>query len=174
MILKELELVHQIIAKRFNASTTTIIQSAMLGKDFFSSVPAALLTLGNIHAPLSQTNKLLSSPNPITEAYSLLSKGYKVPGWGSSFVKGEPDPVFDRIKSLLKEKYPDKIEIVDEISKMLNLFPNASCYTVLSHWHIKKDLVDTRSIRAAEFLITSRMPVWTDLYIEHYKQGCES
>ena len=174
MILKELELVHQTIAKRFNASTTAIIQGAMLGKDFFSTVPAALLTLGNIHAPLSQTNRLLSCSNPIAEAYGALSRGYKVPGWGSSFVKGEPDPVFDRLKSLLKEKYPDKIEIVDEISKMLNLFPNASCYTILSHWHIKKDLVDTRSIKAAEFLITSRMPVWTDLYLEHYYKGCES
>ena len=179
MLFKELEKVHQTIARRHNASTVAIITGAKLGKDFFASMSSALLTLGNIHAPLTQTNKILSMSYPFNYIYDCLNQGYKIPGWGSSFVKGEPDPVFDDLRFLLKGEQPRLMEVVDEITDRLGhslrvpVHPNASCYTMLCFAGYP-DTVDkeSRSLMGANFLIKSRLPVWTELYLENYEKGC--
>jgi citrate synthase len=180
MLLNELKFVHQKIAERMNASTVAIITGAQLGKDYFTSVASALLTLGNVHAPLQQTNNLLSMSYPFNYMYDCLKKGYKIPGWGSSFSKGEEDPVFGVLKNQLLIHQPRMMEVVEEITDRLQhstgskLYPNAACYTILCFMD-HEDIVEknSRALLATDFLISSRMPVWSELYFKHYHKGCK-
>jgi citrate synthase len=182
-MLDELCKVHEAIAERPNASTVAVITGAKLGNDYFTTVASALLTLGNIHAPLQQTDLLLDMPYPFTFMYDALRKGYKIPGWGSSFVKGEEDPVFDNLKKMIRENNPILLEKIEEISERLSvktntrLYPNASCYTIATLIALGyKNVVgcNDRATKAANILISSRINVWRKLYATNYEQGCRS
>jgi len=96
-------------------------------------VGSALLTLGGFHAPIPQTYQFLVSEGDIKSSIEeILDSGGRVPGWGSSFERGHPDPVFETLDRMLVP-YPlhSRIQYVTGFfsGSGHSIFPNASCYT---------------------------------------------
>ena len=170
-ILEELERVHDSLAYRDNASSVTIQGCASLGKDFPSSVAAALMTIGETHAPLKQTALLLCYDQPWDMVSQTLKHGKKVPGWGSSFIKGEPDLTFSKLDLLILEHDEKLWNNMNSITKYiqgtgLNLWPNAACYTIASL------LVAGKNVKYADrYFIEYRLNAWHHLYTLNYKEG---
>ena len=154
------------IALRSNASAASISALGQVGKDYFTSIAGGLLTLGEIHAPLSQTFKFISRCSELNhenEIKTHLLNHYKIPGWGSSFIKEEPDPVFFAVDCMLEGS--NMQESQKRVTQFLHnegmmLYPNASYYTVAccieSNVPIEK---------AAFHLVNSRLPAWTELWM---------
>lgn len=153
------------IALRENASAASVATLADVGKDYFTSIAGGLLSLGEIHAPLSQTFKLLqrcSEDNIENEIKTHLLNGYKVPGWGSSFIKGKPDPVFFAVDCMLEGTETKETE--KRITSFLHeeglkLYPNASYYTIACCIESKLPVED-----AAFHLVSARLAAWTHLW----------
>ena len=173
-VLDKLLGIHQQLVYRNNISSNTILNMANLDKDYFTSVAAALLTLGTIHAPIVQTVSLLRDVNYEQTVESILSSpgSGKVPGWGSDFVKGESDPIFDEIDQCISnhEVY-DKILHITELLHDNNkiIYPNAACYTAACSIIIK--LPDAI---APYLLIKGRLEGWTDVYLKSKTAGSDS
>ena len=170
-ILEELERVHDSLAYRDNASSVTIQGCASLGKDFPSSVAAALMTIGETHAPLKQTALLLCSDEPVVMVNDMLRWGYKVPGWGSSFFKEGPDLTFSKLDLLIlehdEETYWNMRNITQHLqAEGLKLWPNAACYTIASL------IAAGENVKYADkYFIQYRLRAWHHLYVLNYKEG---
>ena len=164
-LIDELLRVHAEIAVRDNASYVTVKQSASLGKDYFNAIASGLLTLGGLHAPLSQTCCFLRLDDCKPYMESVLATRARVPGWGSSFVKGEPDPVFEQLdKELVSYPIYARIEYVTGFlqGRKLNIFPNASAYTsavVIA--------LGMRDSTASYLLLKGRLDAWSAAFIQH-------
>lgn len=159
---------HSEIALRENASAAIVATLGAVGKDYFTSIAGGLLSLGNLHAPLIQTHTFItrcSELNYKNEIRSYLGNHFKIPGWGSSFSKGKPDPVFLAVDCMLKGSKTHKAqERVTEYlhEEGLNLYPNASYYTVACC--IESDIPIEK---AAFHLVNARLPAWTELWVAH-------
>jgi len=167
----ELLKVHQELAKRNNASTNAVIVAAQVGKDFFTAVASALLTLGETHAPLRQTARFLTHPDPVDYADRLYVAGLKIPGWGSAFVKEDHDPAFDRIKNILEENYSHVYSLIDDVTYYLHykgtdIYPNAACYTTAVLIALGLDLRF-----GPQLLINGRIGWWQAVYLDNYSPG---
>ena len=164
-LIDELLRVHGEIAVRDNASYVTVKQSAALGKDFFSAIASGLLTLGGLHAPLPQTCRFLRLDDCKPYMERALGAGARVPGWGSSFSKGEPDPVFEQLDKMLVP-YPihARIQYVTGFlqGRELEIFPNASAYT--SAVVIALGLTDST---ASYLLLKGRLDAWSAAFMQH-------
>lgn len=132
--------------KRRNASTQVFNATLeMNGEDLIKSITAALMCFGGIHAPIKQTYDMLMSINSSNYSINLIKNhkiNGKIPGFGSAFVKGEPDPMLDDIsKACLEfEKLNTRVDFsIDSTISLLktyllhtkkkNFFPN------LAFWH---------------------------------------
>mgnify|MGYP001346981891 CR=1 FL=1 len=165
-LIDELMNVHAELASRENFSSLLVGQCALVEKDYISSIAAALLTLGGRHGPTVQTVKFLSKIGDFDPTV-YYKHGLVIPGWGSAFHKGEPDPHFDTLDGFLFEdnnslwakikEYTNKIHDTGKI-----LYPNAACYTAA--------VAITEGIPAEVspyLLIKGRLDVWTDLYLKN-------
>lgn len=176
-IMEELYNIHNKIALRDNASLGAIINTAAAGgKDFFTSLAAGLLTLGETHAPLMQTYDFLMLHNSHKEFNpedfvkkaqdSYLSLGKRVPGWGSGFVKDKPDPMFEKLDDMLQSH--DIHTVGGRITEYLhmmgyNIYPNASYYTIASC------LATNTPIQSAPYhLVNARLHSWYEAWHNTY------
>lgn len=164
-LLEALYAAHDAVALRGNLSHQALALSAIGSGDYFKSISAALLTLGGIHAPLWPTYQLLSTPNPVDHAQRLVGMGRKVPGWGNSFIKGEPDPEWHRVHELLMTVNPGLVLKITDVTMALiemgkPVYPNPSCYTaaVAIHYGLDIDAV-------GELLVRGRLSAWTREFI---------
>ena len=77
------------------------------GQDFTKAAAAALCTLGGLHAPIVQTYEILEADRYIIDdriavaTYTHWMTAWdgksKIPGWGSCFNKGKPDPYVETV-----------------------------------------------------------------------------
>lgn len=132
---------HMQLAARPNASTATMTGGAQLGLSLPQSLALALGTLGGKHAPLRACFDLVSRRDAEFEALLdlTLAGGNAVPGWGSSFVKGQPDPLIeDFIVNNLTASWQADIAnrtTLVQIATGKNIAPNAAlatCYAALA------------------------------------------
>jgi len=155
---------HVECAKRENLSTQAVAMSALGSGDLTKALAAGLMMLGGLHAPIAQTMALLSLPR---DNGRLPSKCWQatVPGWGSSFVKGEHDPLWDDVRVWLNEHAEWVMKRVNEITDCLHndrgktIYPNAACYTAAVALALDWD-----DAQAMAFVIESRMPVWIRIF----------
>ena len=168
---EELLRVHAVLATRENLSSEMISCAAKVEKDFGSACIMAIASLGGLHAPIEQTMELLSYPTAIRIAEVLLQDGSKVPGWGSSFVKGEKDPIFDTLAYMLYKPEPRHpvfklwyliADITDHLCSK-NIWPNAACYTAACC--ILNEIPPCVAIKT---LIQGRIDSWSDIYTNNY------
>jgi hypothetical protein len=168
---EELLRVHDVLATRENLSSQMISCAAKVEKDFGSACIMAIASLGGLHAPIEQAMKLLSDPNAIRTAEVLLQDGSKVPGWGSSFVKEEKDPIFDTLDYMLYSpgihtKFGTLWHLITDITDHLRskeIYPNAACYTAACCI-----LNEIPPCVAVKTLIQGRIDSWSDIYTNNY------
>jgi citrate synthase len=158
---------HQASAFRENASTVAVANAAHASLDVGKAIAAGIMTLGGRHAPLEQTIQLLSVPASLLEdqVIRILADGEKVPGWGGSFQKDKPDPLWDAVASRLAAQVPDKgvVEKISLVTRLLHaqgiiIHPNPSAYTAAA-----SILLDLPPKLAVYLFIAARLPAWAEI-----------
>jgi citrate synthase len=134
-LLEALLRAHHQSSFRDNASSAAVANAASGSADVGKAIAAAILTLGGKHAPLEQTVEFLGSlRSPADQVSRLLKFGTKIPGWGGTFQKDEPDPIWQEVDLLLRRLAPELSVKLAKVSAELarhgyNLYPNPSAYT---------------------------------------------
>lgn len=125
---------HRASCTRDNLSVTAFKLAEYGSGKFTSGVIGALSTLGGPHGPIEQTYRLFMSADPDSAARAYLDRGEKVPGFGNSFHKGEPDPKWAEVDYILRSKFPAQAERMESVFRVLGgkVFPNPSTYTALT------------------------------------------
>lgn len=133
---------HGASAHRKNCSTLGLLNAYAGSGDYVQALIGALATLGGKHAPLLETYKFLSSGSSIEdplyspEHYSKFKTEtdplWRAPGWGNSFVRGEPDALWGVVEECL-DAFPIGARL-REITEALHaagkmIYPNPSAYT---------------------------------------------
>lgn len=103
--------------------------------DYFKAIASAILMLGGIHGPLTQTYDLLALECPLDEVARRLDNGFRVPGWGNGFYKDGVEPAFLPVSEELIKVNPEICERILSITEFLHnkrelkIWPNPSCFT---------------------------------------------
>ena len=123
---------HYEAAFRENLSSSVIVAAYQgNGSDFLKAVASGLGTLGGAHGPVTQAYEVLKDEHHEIVSHAM---GRKIAGWGSAFVKGEPDPIVERAMLYVDVGWPDigkRIEVITDTLHYHNkiIFPNMACLT---------------------------------------------
>lgn len=157
---------HHRSALRANVSTVALQNAALGSNNYVQSIVAALVTLGGAHAPILNTIRFLRLPERERKesVEQHVVNGWRVPGWGNSFVQGRPDPIWERVQQLLEKTWPDIWEAISKTTEWLHklnkqVWPNPSAYTAAAAMalNIPEHL--------AEYLfVVGRISAWTALW----------
>ena len=125
---------HHESALRGNISSQSVHFAAHGSRDFARAVAAGLVSIGGPDAPLERTVELLSAADPVEAVEGMLERKEKVPGWGNSFVRGEPDPIWSEVDARFSCDFPAISGTISSVTAYLhsrrrNLYPNPSAYT---------------------------------------------
>lgn len=159
---------HTEMAFRNNASTAILRAMANLGKPFNDALAAALLSLNTIHAPIQAASNVWSlfNENKDTHMHTWYTKNM-VPGFGSSWFKGQEDP---QVSWYLKSLPTEIVENLNSLTKQVQeytgkpLFPNAAIVTAIT-----ADLLDMPSYMGMSLVVEARLRAWTEIYRQEYK-----
>jgi len=108
---------------------------------------------------------IFNNPNASISIEAMLKKGLKVPGWGSSFYKGEVDPAFLELHEYLKS-FCENFSVADAVSEHISKFKgkpivmNPSFYTVMVGI-----ILELPPHAIQNLLIQPRIAAWMD-YVE--------
>jgi hypothetical protein len=142
-------------AYRENISSNVLVNTMIGSGDYCKAVAAAILTLGNLHAPIAQSMRLLALKDPVVEAVKRLESGKLVPGWGSWF-PSEPEvwaPVRDKLTERMRGKIDAVTALLHERGK--NIEPNPSTWTAATALHLRIPVTV-----APWLLINGRLGAW--------------
>lgn len=164
-LLSALYAAHAESALRGNNSHQALVLAAHGSGDYLKSICAALMTVGGVHAPLLDTYDLLSCEDLPAAIHRLMALGKKVPGWGNSFVKGSPDPLWEPVRLLLLDMDPRLSARIDSGTDCLHaagkdLYPNPSCYTAAV-----AILTETPREISPYLFLNGRLTAWTLEYL---------
>lgn len=125
---------HRISTFRPNVSSETILSTAAGSGNVCTAIAAALLTTGYRHAPIYDTVMFLSLDDPAQVAEGVLQAGNKIPGWGGSFQKNRPDPIWAGVDAALLDYNPSLHGKMCAVTAVLSkhhkyIYPNPSAYT---------------------------------------------
>ena len=156
---------HDEMAFRNNASSTIIKAMANLGKPMNDALAAGLLSLDTIHAPIRSACECFNHYSKDGELNKSFV-GLKVPGFGSSWYKNQPDPVVDKFTNHCNDetKY-----IIDEYTQYVqknwrpNIFPNAALATAAFAYQ-----EDIDPVTAMSKVIIGRLYAWVSIYSSNY------
>lgn len=163
----KLQRLHAKLAARENISSTLAGVGNELDISFTQTVAMALLSMGGAHAPIVHTHSLFRVSNIIfrDEVERLVSNGSKIPGFGSSIVKGGYDPVLTEYGRDVFGHMPMWLDSLEEMTEIVQdisgkkIFPNAAAYTVMTAIAYSKD-----ATWAERNVIAGRLPFWAYLY----------
>lgn len=154
---------HSELAQRECASTSVLKACASIGKDLSESLAAGLLTLGGHHAPVEQAMKVWERRNePL-----YLQTWNIVPGFGSSWYTGEPDPIFESLHTHLST---ETLMGITDLTTMVQaqtdkkLYPNAALYTAIA-----ASIMGYDSKFASSLLVRGRIDQWCLLWHQNYR-----
>lgn len=154
---------HAASAGRSNCSTMAAQLAAAGSLSYPQALAAAVLTLGGKHAPIGKTMVMLQCPDPPVQALALLRQGEKVPGWGNSFHRGEPDPLWNGVETVLWREWPRRSAHLTAITATLHragkiVFPNPSAYTAAAAL-----IVGMPREAALYLVVAARVERWTEM-----------
>lgn len=158
---------HAASVNRPNVSSEMVVNACVGSGDYLKAIPAAMLTLGALHGPIVQAHSLLDSACAPSIARSILSQGQKVPGWGSSFAKGQKDTIWLNFEATLRLNAPELDDRLDAVTYELqragkSLYPNPGAYTAAAA------IVLGIPARVSPWLfIQGRLAGWTTLAMKH-------
>lgn len=160
-LLAALQEAHAASALRDNLSTHAAKLAATGSGSYIQSIGAALMTLGEVHGPIIQAGQLLDAPDLAGLVDLLLRSGRRVPGWGNSFHKHVPDPLWREVDRLLWVDFPHLAGQLSAVTQLLHsagrpLYPNPAAYTAASARALGCPL------RCAPYLfIAGRLDAWS-------------
>lgn len=167
----EFDKIHQEGAQRACASSFVLNATFKVnGFHAQQSIVAAISSMGGEHAPLVRCQLMLadilreSKPDFIEAYVSSYNKTNKIPGFGSGFVKGEPDPIHKEIDHLIAKIDPKKhyymVELHHAVQDQIdrNLFPNTALYSAMT-----SIILNWSPYVLPGFAIQARMPVWNHI-----------
>lgn len=167
---------HKEAAARPNASTEilTSIYEVTNG-NYLKSITAAIQTFGEKHAPIKETYKLirdlllLCKNKEDRESYLCKNYGLNViiPGFGSHFVKNQPDPILENIADWLYEYDATTYNIANEIRVYLYGRQNIDIYPNLAFYTADLMLKAGMNINLCEsFMLEARLSAWNEILIK--------
>jgi citrate synthase len=157
---------HAETAKRQNASTGGLVNAAQASRSYTQALAAALMTLGEVHAPVPKAVQLLQRPDPAAVARNILAAGLRVPGWGNAFHKESIDPEWRGFADLLGVYRPDLDARIKEVTTELHehgkiIYANAACFTAATA--IAVGLPAEASIY---LVIAGRLSTWSAIFLQ--------
>lgn len=156
---------HSRLAERECASTSVIRAMAHLGKPLPEALAAGMLTIGGFHAPLEEALQVWRN---FDEYPFYLSSWTTVPGFGSSWYSGEPDPAFDEFRSLLPEPVLARLDRLTEQVRTQTgkqLYPNAAMYTAIA-----ADMLGYDGTYISSLLVRGRVDTWCLIWAKNYRR----
>lgn len=168
---REEELLHLVLtahaesAFRGNISSNAVAACSAGNGTWANSIASGLLTLGGAHAPLELSYEILESSNSLQCVKLMFEDGLRIPGWGNSFHKGEPDPIWENVDRWLANHRSDLYTKIEEITQFLqaagkNIMPNPSIYTAAAA------IALGIPANCAGFLfLQGRLLSWTQVYL---------
>jgi citrate synthase len=166
---------HKASAGRMNESTRAMVAGAQSSGDYGKALASAILTLGGVHGPIEAAMRLLThgrggelgAQGVIWRVGEILVRGGKVPGWGNSFYKGTPDPLWAGVDSLLAETIYGPI--LSEVTLALwergkHLYPNPAAFTAATAL-----LLGVPACVAPFLFVAGRLAAWSQQYLENYQ-----
>lgn len=121
---------HAKAALRNNISSFTVANAAAGSHNYVQAIAAGLMTLGGTHAPLADTMGFLEEKDCVAHVPEILAAGLRIPGWGNSFIRGEPDPDWAKLHLYLQPHFPQINQITEALHGLgKKIFPNPSTYT---------------------------------------------
>lgn len=159
---------HGASAHRKNCSTLGLLNAYAGSGDYVQAIIGALATLGGKHAPLLETYRILIS-NSTTEGIGPFVG--KIEGWGNSFEKGHPDPIWSAVEECL-DAFPigARIRYITEALHAAGklVYPNPSAYTAAAA------IVLNMPPEIMPFLfIGGRLASWSQLILSQNLNGKE-
>lgn len=154
-----------------NVSSITLRQAAAVGKGFPEAMAAAILMMGQVHGPLTQTRQLLFCTDNET-ILSFLEGGGILPGFGNAFHKEGIDPAWERVDEYITEFYPEVSARITEVADILSefkgktMYPNPGTFTATV-----AEILDLPWGTETSLAVMGRMPAWTKQYDESRYSG---
>lgn len=164
-ILDQLYITHEHAARRNNTSTQVVVAAfESNGGDLLKSISAGLMCLGGAHAPIKQVYQLFDQ----LSLNGNIILGGKIPGFGSSFVKNNHDPMLENLRMVISDLLPQYIEWGKEIRSVLrkegkNLYPNLAFYTAA----VSHGLGETVEF-CQQHLVRARVNAWIQILEQTY------
>ena len=165
---------HNKCCERPNASSYILYTSLTSSCDSKSAIISAIASLGGSHAPIKEAYGMLCDTDDdiIKKCQEIIDKKWTVAGFGSDFVKGRRDEIFNDVDVYLSENYPiihRKIELINSVlhNNGKNVYPNAAIYTAATAIAEKYTQQSSMAL-----LIKLRIDGWTrtiDLYLKEGK-----
>jgi len=147
---------HAKAAMRDSASTVALKIAFKGSGDFGKAVCAALSTFGLAHGPVEAAQRLIFGVYPMDEFHAILRRGKKAPGWGCSFVKGKPDPLWADLAPYFDDRLSSITTALHAQGKMV--YPNAAAYTACV---ANENLIPPET--ALGLVIKGRIRTWMDI-----------
>lgn len=154
-------------------SSTVILKSTFdsNGCDLIKSITAALMAVGGMHAPIKHAYNMIRRAKEYGVDAPEGAPDYTwVPGFGSSFVKGSPDPLLEDLANQIYNNHYQFYEIGENIrttlckKKKTILYPNLAFYTAcVAH------ILEERLIFCERIFIEARIPAWIKILQKNYE-----
>ncbi len=149
---------------RENCSTMALIQAAGGSRSLVSSYIAALATLGEMHGPIEEAYTFIEYVVPISLDHGMFESGFKAPGFGNSFIKGQIDHAFLPVDQCLEQHFPRTHSRLREITDALHargkhVFPNPAGYTASA-----AIILQMPRHLAPMLFVQARIEAWTSVF----------
>lgn len=158
---------HHHSAMRPNASSVCLANAAAGTGRFDNALAAAILSTGGLHAPLIQTCRALElEAGELEEQIEYaVQNGERIPGWGSSFHKRNPDPKWQAVDACLRQSFKPmahKLEVATQTLHRLGkrLYPNPSAYTAAAAL-----ILGIPPETALWLFVTGRLGAWAQVFL---------
>ena len=132
-----LEEAHYQCCKRSNISSIVLLEAYVGSKFVPQALSAAISCFGDHHAPIHAAFSIINDENYEETVKKALEAGYRIPGWGSDFIKGASDPVFEPLHVYLLNNHEEDYYKINNITYTLHknekmIYPNAAMYTAVA------------------------------------------
>lgn len=156
---------HHASAGRNNVSSQAVGIGAIAANDYGKAIAGAIMTLGGVHGPIEAAVRLLEAPDVAREVRARLGARQRVPGFGNSFHRGEMDPLWRDVATLIAvtdagAQLAHAQRALREAGK--DLYPNPAGYTAAAAMAVGMPAA------VAPFLFLSgRLEAWTEIYLNN-------
>lgn len=151
-----------------NLSKAVCVQACYGSGKFRQGVAAAILTIGDAHAPLHSAREVYENAD-VESVRQQVANGMIVPGFGNSFFKTHIDPAFKDLYVHLKSHFPSEEQRIAALTdavwrglkakggSVTQLWPNAALFTAA----VCKAIAFPHGVEELLFLLP-RLPVWAE------------